>query len=144
MHATINAKKSNRRAITSATNNNISVEDLIIEKANAIEKSDDSAHQDSFAVFVTFIIFSASRIVSVLTTLSASSVVTISTTSHVMKKRHEFILKNKDSFLRSRNISSVMREIIVEKMNRSQNSNKSRRKAAIKSEIFRKNNLKHL
>jgi hypothetical protein len=94
MHATINAKKSNRRAITSATNNNISVEDLIIEEANAIEKSDDSAHQDSSAVFVTFITFSAS-------------------------------------------------EIIIEKMNRSQNSNKSRREAAIKSEIFRRNNLRH-
>jgi hypothetical protein len=44
MHATINAKKSNRRAITSTTNNNISIEDLIIEKTNAIEKNDDSTH----------------------------------------------------------------------------------------------------
>jgi hypothetical protein len=144
MHAAINAKKSSRRAITSATNNNISVEDLIIEEANAIEKSDDSAHQNSSAVLVTLITLSASRIVSVLTTLSASSVVTISTTSRVTRKRHEFILKNNDSSLRSRNISSVMREIIVEKMNRSQNSNRSRREAAIKSEIFRRNNLRHL
>jgi hypothetical protein len=144
MHATINAKKSSRRAITSATNNNISVKDLIIEKANAIEKSDDSAHQDSSAVLVIFITLFASRIVSILTTFSASSIVTISTTSRVTRKRHEFILKNNDSSLRSRNISSVMREIIVEKMNRNQNSNKSRREAAIKNEIFRKNNLKHL
>jgi hypothetical protein len=60
-----------------------------------------------------------------------------------MKKRHEFILKNNDSFLKSRNINSVMREIIIEKMNRSQNSNKSWRKVAIKSEIFKKNNFKH-
>jgi hypothetical protein len=144
MHATINAKKSSRRAITSATNNNISVEDLIIEEANAIEKSDDSAHQDSFAVLVILITLSAFRIVSIFTILSASSVVTISTTSRVMKKRHEFILKNNDSSLRSRNISFVMREIIIEKMNRNQNSNKSRRKAAIKNEIFKKNNFRHL
>jgi hypothetical protein len=144
MHATTNAKKSNRQTITSAINNNLSIEDLIIEKANAIEKSDDSTHQDSSAVLVTFITLSASRIVSVLTTLSASSVVTNSTTSRVTKKRHEFILKNNDSSLKSRNINSVMREIIIEKINRSQNSNRSRREAAIKSEIFRRNNLKHL
>jgi hypothetical protein len=143
MHATINAKKSSRRAITSATNNNISVEDLIIEKTNAIEKNDDSAHQDSFIVLVIFITLFAFRIVSVFTTFSASSIVTISTTSRVTRKRHEFILKNNDSSLRSRNISSVMREIIVEKMNRSQNSNKSRRETAIKNEIFKKNNFKH-
>jgi hypothetical protein len=138
MHATTNAKKSNRRVITSITNNNISVEDLIIEKANAIEKNDDSAHQDSFVILVIFIIFSAFRIVSILTTSSASSVVTISTTFRVTRKRHEFILKNNDSSLKSRNINFVMREIIIEKMNRSQNSNRSRREAAIKSEIFKK------
>jgi hypothetical protein len=144
MHATINAKKSNRRAITSITNNNILIENLIIEKANAIEKSDDSAHQNSFVVFVIFITLSAFRIVSVFTILFASSIVTISTISRVMRKRHEFILKNNDSFLKSRNISFVMREIIIEKMNRSQNSNKSRRKIAIKNEIFKRNNFKHL
>ncbi len=143
MHATINAKKSSRRVITSTTNNNILVEDLIIEKANAIEKNDDSAHQDSFVVLVIFITFFAFRIVSVFTTFSASSIVTILTISCVIKKRHEFILKNNDSFLRSRNINFVMREIIIEKMNRNQNSNKSRRKTAIKSEIFRRNNLRH-
>jgi hypothetical protein len=79
MHATTNAKKSNRQAITSAINNNLSIEDLIIEEANAIEKSDDSTRQDSFAVLVTFTTFSASRIASILTTFSASRVVTIST-----------------------------------------------------------------
>ncbi len=60
------------------------------------------------------------------------------------KKKHEFILKNNDSFLKSRNISFVMRENIVEKINRNQNSNKSRRESTIKNEIFRKNNFKHL
>ncbi len=141
MHATTNAKKSNRRAITSATNNNISIADLIIEEKNAIEKNDDSARQDSFVVLVILITSSASRIVSILTTFSASSVVTTSTISRFTRKRHEFILKNNDSLLRSRNINFVMREIIVEKMNRSQNSNKSRRESAIKSEIFKKKTI---
>jgi hypothetical protein len=143
MHATTNAKKLNRRAITSTTNNNISIADLIIEEENAIEKNDDSTRQDSFVILVIFITFSVFRIVSVFTTLSASSIVTISTTFRFTRKRHEFILKNNDSLLRSRNINFVMREIIIEKMNRNQNSNKSRRESAIKSEIFKKNNLKH-
>jgi hypothetical protein len=143
MHATINAKKSSRWTITSITNNNISVKNLIIEKANAIEKNDDSTHQDSFVVLVIFIIFFVFRIILIFTTFFASSIVTISIISRVIKKKHEFILKNNDSFLKSRNINFVMREIIIEKMNRNQNSNKSRRKAAIKNEIFRKNNFKH-
>jgi hypothetical protein len=69
---------------------------------------------------------------------------TILTTFRVTKKRHEFILKNNDSLLKSRNINFIMREIIIEKMNHNQNSNKSRRKAEIKNEIFRRNSFKHL
>jgi hypothetical protein len=143
MHATTNAKKSNRQAITLIINNNILIANLIIEEKNAIEKNDDSTRQDSFVVFVILITFFASRIVSIFTTFFASSIVTISTIFRFTKKKHEFILKNNDSFLRSRNINFVMREIIIEKMNRSQNLNKSRRESAIKSEIFRKNNFKH-
>jgi hypothetical protein len=87
MHATTNAKKSNRQAITSAINNNFSIEDLIIEKANAIEKNDDSTRQDSFAVLVIFIILFASQIVSIFTTFSASRIVTISTIFRFKKKK---------------------------------------------------------
>jgi hypothetical protein len=99
MYTTINAKKLNRRIITSTTNNNISVKNLIIEKTNAIEKNDDLTHQDSFIIFVIFIIFFAFRIVSIFTIFFASSIVTILTIFRVTKKKHEFILKNNDSFL---------------------------------------------
>jgi hypothetical protein len=143
MHATTNAKKSNRSAITSAINNNFSIEDLIIEKANAIEKSDDSTRQDSFAVLVTFIIFFASRLASIFTILSASRIVTISTTFRFKKKRHEFMLNN-DSFLRSRNVNFVMHEIIKRKKNNNQQSSKSRRTFAIINDVFRRNNLENL
>jgi hypothetical protein len=114
MHATTNAKKSNRQAITSTINNNLLIEDLIIEKTNAIEKSDDSTRQDSFAVFVILITFFAFRIASILTTLSASRVVTISTIFRFKRKRHEFMLNN-DLSLRSRNVNLAMREIIKRK-----------------------------
>jgi hypothetical protein len=67
MHATTNAKKSSRWTITSITNNNILIEDLIIEKTNAIEKNDDSTYQDSFAILVIFITFSASQMILIFT-----------------------------------------------------------------------------
>jgi hypothetical protein len=143
MHATTNAKKSNRQTITSAINNNFSIEDLIIEEANAIEKNDDSTRQDSFVVVVIFIIFSASRIASIFTILSASRVVTISTISRFKRKRHEFMLNN-DSSLKSRNVNFAMREIIKRKKNNNQQSNKSRRTSAIINDVFKKNNLENL
>jgi hypothetical protein len=52
-------------------------------------------------------------------------------------------LKNNDSSLRSRNINSVMREMINEKMIHNQNSNKSRREIAIRNDVFKRNNLRH-
>ncbi len=143
MRATTNAKKSNRQAITSAINNNFSIENLIIEKTNAIEKSDDSTRQDSFAVFVIFTTLSESRIVSILITFFASRVVTISTIFRFKRKRHEFMLNN-DSSLRSRNVNLAMREIIKRKKNNNQQSNKSRRIFAIISDVFRRNNLEDL
>jgi hypothetical protein len=103
------------------------IEDLIIEKANSLEKNDDSN-----IVHVVFIILFASRVAST------------SITSRSTRKRHDSLLKNEDSSLRSRNISSVVRDQIAEELMRSQNSNRSRRKSAVKNEIFRKNNLKHL
>jgi hypothetical protein len=130
---TTNAKKnSRRRRILASSENNFiendfTIEDLIIEKTNSLEKNDDSSN-----VLVVFTISSASRV--------ASTSITFRST----RKRHDFLLKNEDSFLRSRHISSVMREKIAEELMRSQNSNKSRRKSTVKSEIFRKNNLKHL
>ncbi len=143
MHATTNAKKSSRQAITSAINNNFSIKDLIIEEVNAIEKNDDSTHQDSFVVFVIFIILSAFRIASIFTTLSASRVVTICIIFHFKRKRHEFMLNN-DSSLRLRNVNFAMREIIKRKKNNNQQSNKSRRTFAIISDVFKKNNLENL
>jgi hypothetical protein len=130
---TTNAKKnSKRRKILASSKNNFiendfTIEDLIIEKTDLFEKNDDSSN-----IFVVFIISSASRVAS-------TSII-----SRLMRKRHDSLLKNEDSFLRSRNISFVMREKITEELMRNQNSNKSRRKSAIKSEIFRNNNLKHL
>ncbi len=138
---TANAKKNSRRRrvlassknnfINSSKNNFIEndfmIEDLIIEKANSLEKNDDSN-----IVHVVFIILFASRVAST------------SITSRSTRKRHDSLLKNEDSSLRSRNISSVVRDQIAEELMRSQNSNRSRRKSAVKNEIFRKNNLKHL
>ncbi len=130
---TTNAKKnSRRRKILASSKNNFiendfTIKDLIIEKANSLEKNDDLNN-----VFIVFIISFASRVAS-------TSIISRST-----RKKHDFLLKNEDSFLRSRNISFVMREKITKELMRSQNSNKSRRKSTIKSEIFRKNNLKHL
>jgi hypothetical protein len=138
---TANAKKnSKRRKILASSKNNfinsskknliendLTIEDLIIEKANLFKKNDDSS-----IIFVVFITSSASRLAST------------SITSRSTRKRHDSLLNDEDSFLRSRNISSVVRDQIAEELMRSQNSNKSRRKSAVKSEIFRKNNLKHL
>jgi hypothetical protein len=143
MHTTTNAKKSNRQAITSAVNNNFSIEDLIIKKTNAIEKNNDSTRQDSFVVLVIFIIFFTSRIASILTTFFASRVVTISTIFRFKRKRHEFMLNN-DSFLRSRNVNFAMREIIKTKKNNNQQSNKSRRTFAIINDVLNKNNFENL
>jgi hypothetical protein len=138
---TTNAKKISRRRriLASSENNFISssknnliendfmIEDLIIKKANSLEKNDDSS--------IVFVVF---------TTSFASRVASTSITSRSTRKRHDFLLKNEDSSLRSRNINSAVRDQIAEELMRNQNSNKSRRKSAIKSEIFRKNNLKHL
>jgi hypothetical protein len=130
---TTNAKKnSRRRRILASSENNfiendLTIEDVIIEKADSLEKNDDSSN-----VFVVF------------TTSFTSRVASTSITSRSTRKRHDFLLKNENSFLKSRNISFVMREKIAEELMRSQNSNKSRRKSAIKNEIFRSNNLKHL
>jgi hypothetical protein len=143
MHATTNAKKSNRQVITSTINNNFSIEDLIIEETNTIEKSDDSTRQDSFVVLVIFITLFAFRIASILTTLFASRVVTISTTFRFKKKKHEFMLNN-DSSLRSRNVNFAMREIIEKKKNNNQQSNKSRRTSAIINDVFKRNNFEDL
>jgi hypothetical protein len=143
IHATTNAKKSNRQAITSTINNNFSIKNLIIEKTNAIEKSNNSTRQDSFVVFVIFIIFFASRIASILTTFFASRVVTISTIFRLKRKKHEFMLNN-DSSLRSRNVNFVMREIIEREKNNNQQSNKSRRTYVIINDVFRRNNLEDL
>jgi hypothetical protein len=143
MHAMTNAKKSSRQTIRSTINNNLSIEDLIIEKTNAIEKNDDSTHQDSFVLFVIFIILFAFRIVSIFTIFFASRVVTISTIFRFKKKRHEFMLNN-DSFLKSRNVNFAMREIIKKKKNNNQQFNKSRRTFAVISDVFKKNNLENL
>jgi hypothetical protein len=136
----MNAKKSNRRKITLTMNNNFTIEDLIIEEVESIEKNDDFV----FVVFVIFIIFFAFRIASILTIFSASRVVTDLTISRLTRKRYEFILKNNNSFLKSRNISFVMREMINEKMIHNQNSSRSRREAAIKSDVLKRNNFKHI
>jgi hypothetical protein len=143
MYTTTNARKLNRQAITLTINNNFSIEDFIIKKANTIEKSDDSTRQDSLVVLVILIISSASRIASIFTTFSASRVVTISTISRFKRKRHEFMLNN-NSFLRSRNVNFAMREIIETKKNNNQQLNRSRRTSAIINDVFRKNNLENL
>ncbi len=140
MNTMMNAKKSNRRKITLTMNNNFTIEDLIIEEVESIEKNDDFV----FVVFVIFIIFFAFRIASILTIFSASRVVTDLTISRLTRKRYEFILKNNNSFLKSRNISFVMREMINEKMIHNQNSSRSRREAAIKSDVLKRNNFKHI
>ncbi len=119
MNAMMNA---NERKITLTMNNNFTIENLIIEEIESIEKNDDFA----FVVLIIFITFFAFRIASVLTIFSASRVVANSTISRFTRKRHEFILKNDDSFLKSRNINFVMHEIINEKIIHNQNSNKSR------------------
>ncbi len=138
---TANAKKnSRRRKILASSENNFinsskknfienhfTIEDLIIEKANSLEKNDDSN-----IVFVVFTISSASRVAS------------ISITSRSTRKRHDSLLNDENSSLRSRNINFVVRDQITKELMRNQNSNKSRRKSAIKNEIFRRNNLKHL
>jgi hypothetical protein len=103
------------------------IEGLIIEEADSLEKNDDSS--------IVHVVF---------TTSSASRVASISITSRSTRKRHDSLLKNEDSSLRSRNISSAVRDQIAEELMRNQNSSRSRRKSAVKSEIFRRNNLKHL
>jgi hypothetical protein len=132
---TTNAKKisKRRRVFASSENNFINslknnfiendfmIEDLIIEKINSFEKNNDSS-----IVFIVFIISFESRIAST------------SKISRLTRKRHDSLLKNEDSSLRSRNINSAVRDQITEKLMRNQNSNKSRRKLTIKSEIFKK------
>ncbi len=138
---TTNAKKNSkwRKVLASSKNNFISslknnliendftIENLIIENADSLERNDD--------LNIVFVVF---------TTLFALRVASTSITFRSTKKRHNFLLKNEDSFLKSRNISFVMREKITEELMRNRNSNRSRRKSAVKSEIFKKNNLKHL
>ncbi len=144
MNAMINTKKSNQQEITLIMNNNFIIEDFIIKKVDSIEENDDFA----FIILVTFTTFFAFGIALIFTIFSASTffasrVVINSTIFRFMRKKHEFILKNNDSFLKSRNINFVMREIINEKMIYNQNSNKSRREAAIQNNVLRKNNFKH-
>ncbi len=57
------------------------------------------------------------------------------------RKRQEFVLKNINSFLRSRNASLFIRDLMSQKREINQITNKSRRDFAIRVELIRKNNL---
>jgi hypothetical protein len=73
------------------------IEDFIIEKTNSLEKNDDSN--------IAFVVF---------TTSFASRVASTSIISRSTRKKHDSLLKNEDSFLRSRNISFAVRDQITE------------------------------
>jgi hypothetical protein len=57
------------------------------------------------------------------------------------RKRQEFVLKNIDSSLRSRNASFFMRDLMSQEREINRITNKSRRDFAIRVELIRKNNL---
>jgi hypothetical protein len=60
------------------------------------------------------------------------------------KKRQEFVLKDIDSSLRSRNATLFMRDLMSQEREISRVTNKSRRDFAIRVELTRKNNLNFL
>jgi hypothetical protein len=60
------------------------------------------------------------------------------------RKKQEFVLKNIDSSLRSRNASFFMRDLMSQKREINRITNKSRRDFAIRVELIRKNNLNFL
>jgi hypothetical protein len=57
------------------------------------------------------------------------------------RKKQEFVLKNIDSFLRFRNASFFMRDLMSQKRKTNRVTNKSRRDFVIRVELIRKNNL---
>ncbi len=60
------------------------------------------------------------------------------------KKKQEFVLKDIDSFLRFRNASFFMRDLMSQKRKINWVTNKSQRDFAIRVELIRKNNLNFL